>query len=268
MLFENLPLSEDNIYKSYENCPYKIILKKEVTSTNTLLKEMAKNSESSQTVLIAESQTDGKGRLGRRFESPEKSGLYMSILLRPHLKAEDALFITTSAAVGVARAIDALTQKSQNAKIKWVNDIFLDDLKVCGILTESSIDFKTGCLEYAVLGIGVNISTSDVILQKLSGIAGGIFHSPTEDLRNTLAVLILKELSQVLDFSKKSTRDEILTEYRERSYLDGKMVNVITPKVTYPAKVLGIDENFGLIVINEKGEKHTLSTGEVSCKPI
>lgn len=263
MLFENLPLSEENIYKKYENCPYKIILKKEVTSTNILLKEMAKNGEASGTVLIAESQTDGKGRLGRRFESPEKSGLYMSVLLRPDINAQDALFITTSAAVGVARAIDKLSQRPRSAKIKWVNDIFLNDLKVCGILTESSVNLKTGKVEFAILGIGVNITTSEIISQKLSGIAGGIFQQSTEDLRNTLAVLILKELTMALDFSK---REEILAEYRSRSYLDGKQVEVITPKSTYTATVLGIDERAGLIVQTESGEKITLSTGEVSCK--
>lgn len=263
MSFKNLPLKEENIYKLFKNCPYKIIVKKEVTSTNTLLKEMAKSGEPHGTVLIAESQTQGKGRLGRRFESPEKSGLYMSLLLRPNLSATDALFITTSAAVAVANTIEKLCDHKFQAKIKWVNDIFINDLKVCGILTESAIDFKTGTLKYAILGIGVNISKSDVLSSKLSGIAGGIFDETHEDLRNTLAVLILKELSITLDFSKKA---EILTQYRSRSYLDGKTVDVITPKAVYPAKVLGIDEDFGLIIIDENGQKRTLSTGEVSCK--
>lgn len=263
MFFKNLPLSEENIHKLFENCPYKIIVKNQVSSTNTLLKEMAKSGEPHGTVLIAESQTEGKGRLERRFESPEKTGLYMSLLLRPNIKAEEALFITTFAAVAVANAIEKLCDHKVQAKIKWVNDIFINDLKVCGILTESAIDFKTRNLEYAVLGIGVNISTSDVLSDKLSGIAGGIFENTKEDLRTTLAVLILKELYEILDFSKKN---EILTQYRNRSYLDGKTVDVITPTYVYPAKVLGIDENAGLIVQTENGEKKVLSTGEVSCK--
>lgn len=254
-------LSSQGIYALYPDCPYTIEVRKSVTSTNTLLKNLAQDGEKEKYVLIACEQTEGRGRLGRRFESPDKTGLYMSILLRPDMKAEDALFITTSAAVGVARAIEKLCENNTDAKIKWVNDIFVNDLKVCGILTEASIDFESGGLEYAVLGIGVNLFSSEILEKKLSGIAGGIFSSNIENARNRLACEILRELEYALDFKNRS---EILAQYKSRSYLDGKDVTVISSKGDYPATVSGIDDRARLIVRTPDGDEKVLSTGEVS----
>lgn len=259
-------LSAEGIYALYPDCPLKIMVEDCVTSTNSVVKELAQKGEKD-VVLFAKSQTNGRGRLGREFISPENTGLYMSVLLRPKEKAEEALFITTSAAVAVARAIEKVSQNRIYPKIKWVNDIFIGDLKVCGILTEAAIDFESRSLEYAVLGIGVNVFPSKEITDSLFGIAGSVFgageESSTESPMNALAAAILKELSYALDFSRKA---EILDEYKSRSYLDGKRVNVISPKLTYPARVLGIDGSARLIVETEDGEIRTVSTGEVSVR--
>ena len=132
-----------------------IIEKDSVTSTNTELIEMAKNGAKEGTVLIASEQTAGKGRTGKSFYSPEGSGVYLSILLRPDFKPEDALFLTTIAAVATAKAIESVSDKE--AKIKWVNDVYLDNKKVCGILTESALSSDMEKLDYAVVGIGINL---------------------------------------------------------------------------------------------------------------
>ncbi len=133
-------LSEENDILSVESItPYladnlkelSLMVHKSVTSTNTLLKELAGEGEKEGKVLIAEEQTGGRGRLGRKFYSPAKTGIYMSILLRPKLTVDDALFITTSAAAAVAEAIESVT--GCEASIKWVNDIYCNGKKVCGI---------------------------------------------------------------------------------------------------------------------------------------
>ena len=151
--------------------PVYLQVQTEVTSTNTLLKAQAEQGAPEGTVLIAESQTAGKGRLGRHFTSPPGTGIYFSLLLRPHCTAEKSLFITTTAAVAVCEAIEQVT--GLNPQIKWVNDIYLNEKKVCGILTEASVDFENGGLNWAVLGIGINIAVpKEGFPEEIRSIAG------------------------------------------------------------------------------------------------
>ena len=114
----------------------------ELDSTNRYLKELAAKDARPGTVIIANRQSAGRGRLGRKFFSPGEKGIYMSILLRPDIPLERAVLITSMAAVAVARAIERVS--GIEAKIKWVNDIFLKGKKVCGILTEAGIDAESG----------------------------------------------------------------------------------------------------------------------------
>ncbi len=152
LLSESDVLSAGNIRRQLE--PQASIaaidVRESVTSTNTVLKELAEHGGREGMVVIAQRQTMGKGRLGRSFYSPQGGGLYMSVLLRPRFSAEEALSITTAAAVAVARAIDDVT--GERAMIKWVNDVYFHGRKVCGILTEASVDFENSGLHYAVLG--------------------------------------------------------------------------------------------------------------------
>lgn len=235
-----------------------------VTSTNDLLKEQAHKGAAEYTVLAAEEQTAGKGRLGRRFESPARSGLYISIILRPDMKAEDSLYITTSAAVAVARAIDEIKGEPGISRIKWVNDIYIGDKKVCGILTEAAIDFETGQLEYAVLGIGVNLFPSEELEKNVGSKAGSVFDSPGPDVfnaRNILAAKILKELDRSLAPENFSSNIE---EYKKRSYLDGKRVVISRGNEEFEGLVLGIDHKARLVVKDNNGQEQVISSGEVS----
>ena len=127
---------------------------KTIGSTNQVAKKMAIDGEAQGTVIISEEQTQGRGRMGRSFFSPAKSGIYMSLILRPNVYAHEAVLVTTAASVGVCRAIEKVTDK--NPQIKWVNDIFLDDKKICGILTEAVTNFETGLVECVIIGIGLN----------------------------------------------------------------------------------------------------------------
>jgi len=125
-----------------------------VTSTNTLVRQRAAEGEREGLAVIASAQTEGRGRKGRSFFSPDGTGIYMSLLLRPQVAPDMALRVTTIAAVSVCQAIERLTDRKSG--IKWVNDVYMDNRKVCGILTETALSAAGGRLDYVVLGIGVN----------------------------------------------------------------------------------------------------------------
>ena len=127
----------------------------EMDSTNRQLKELAESGAPEGTVVIAEAQSNGRGRLGRSFFSSQGSGIYMSILLRPEIELQNAVRLTSMTAVAVAEAIERVCEIP--ARIKWVNDIFLNKKKVCGILVEAGIDAVEQKLNYAVVGIGINV---------------------------------------------------------------------------------------------------------------
>lgn len=237
-------------------------IRQTVTSTNTVLKEIALSGGKEGYVLIAQEQTAGKGRLGRSFYSPNNTGIYLSILLRPKMTIEDSLLITTSAAVAVSRAVEKLCSK--NAKIKWVNDVFVDGRKICGILTESSLDFESGRLEYAVVGIGVNISKPESDFpDEIKNTAGGFLDNVKGNVRCKLIAEILNEFANQME--NLSSR-YYLDEYKHRSLLIGKNITVIKPSGNKKAKAIDIDNKARLVVeYADKSIEH-LSSGEVSIR--
>ena len=246
-----------------ESC-FKIKTEQRVTSTNDVLKAEAQKGAPQFSVLVASEQTAGRGRLGRSFVSPEKTGIYLSVILRPQMKAEDALSITTAAAVAVARAIDNLKNIENIAKIKWVNDIYLEEKKVCGILTEAAIDFNNGQLEYAVLGLGINLLPSDTVSAAVGERAGFVFKSEKdapENLRNLTVALVLRELERALSCGNN---EEIIAEYRRRSLLDGRKIELQRGGECFLCTAIGIDDKARLVVRKEDGSELVVSSGEVS----
>ncbi|MBR3867133.1 MAG: biotin--[Butyricicoccus sp.] len=143
----------------------------EVDSTNTRIKQEYAAQKPDGFTLIARQQTAGRGRLGRTFASPASDGLYLSVLLRPNLPPEQINFITTAAAVAVCRAIEAVAGFTPG--IKWVNDILMHGRKLCGILVEAGFT-GGGTLDYAVLGIGINLRFDPAAHPALAEIAGGL----------------------------------------------------------------------------------------------
>ena len=234
----------------------------ELESTNTTLKDMAKNGADESTVVIVESQTNGKGRLGRSFSS-QKGGLYMSILLKPDIPPEEALQITVCAAAATAEAIETVSGKS--CSIKWVNDLFLDGKKICGILTQGAINSKNGKLDYAVLGIGINVYASESgFPEELKDIAGVIFKEKTEtDIIPKLTEEILNSFFKYYDTIKEKN---YMPEYRRRSFLIGKEISYEKDGESHNGTVLDINENAALVV-KENDCTLELSAGEVSVKP-
>ena len=257
-------LSEEGISRYLESSTeqFQIRVLKSCTSTMTLLREDAAQGAPEGLVIAAESQTAGRGRLGRSFHSPEGTGVYMAILLRPQLPADQAVLITTAAAAAVSEALEALSGKS--AGIKWVNDIFIGGKKVCGILTEAAFDMEGGGLEYAVLGIGVNVvPPQDGFPEELQDIAGAVFDQPEGDLRNRIAAEIL---NRFMPYYRNLLEKDFLESYRSRSVAVGKEVLILRRGEEIPAVALGIDDQCRLMVRYADGREDCLSTGEISLR--
>ena len=235
-----------------------------VSSTNTFLKELAEQGADEGTVIIAQEQTAGRGRTGKSFYSPANTGLYISILLRPDIPAEEALFLTTSTAVAVSKAIEDICNKK--VQIKWVNDVFIDNKKVCGILTEASFNIETSKLDYAIVGIGINVCFPEGGFPKdIDNIATAIFDTNTDSI-NKRSILVGHLLDYFMDYYKDFHSKSYVKEYIDRSLLIGKKINIIDGTKIIPAKALKIDNLCRLKVEMEDGSTKWLSSGEVSIK--
>lgn len=258
-------LSPQGIYKYLNfDCPrLEIVVLPTVASTNTWIKEKANLGLKEGYILIANEQTNGRGRRGRDFFSPSETGIYMSLLLRPkNYSAGQAVRLTTMAAVAMCEAIE--TVSGEAAGIKWVNDIYMRGKKVCGILTEASFDLESGLLEYAVLGVGVNVyCPGEGFPKQLRQIAGSVLHTTMEDAKNRLAGTFLN------CFMKYYTCENpagYIKQYQNRNLAVGKQVMVLSGDKTARAFAYGVDEECRLLVEYEDGRKESLSYGEIDVK--
>lgn len=230
----------------------------EIDSTNRVAKELAVKGAAEGTLIVAKRQSGGKGRLGRSFFSPE-GGIYMSMVLRPVLPAERALLITTCAAVAVARAIERVCDVT--AGIKWVNDIFVNGKKVCGILAEAGLNPNSDIPDYVVLGIGINVK-KQAVPEELKEIVGCLEDTGQTVLKEDLIAAVWEEFGEL--YRNLSTA-VFMKEYKERSVLMGREVTVLTTGGEFRAVVTDIDEE-GHLVIRRDGREEILSSGEVSVR--
>ena len=213
--------------------------------TNAALRTQATNGAPEGLVLIAQAQSAGRGRRGHSFFSPP-GGLYLSILLRPAFSTRQSPQITALAAVAAARAAERLC--GVPITIKWVNDLWKNGKKVCGILTEAAVDLESGMLDYAVLGLGFNlVQPSGGWPKELAAVAGSLFDSaPAPGARAALAAAFLNEFWALYH---TGLRGSWLDDYRRRQALTGRHVTLI-PNGSEPrgATVLGIDDDCRLLV--------------------
>lgn len=230
-------------------------------STNALLRQRASEGAAEGCVILANQQTQGRGRLGRAFYSPPDTGVYMSLLLRPRdLELSQGGRITTMAAVAVCRAIEEVAGKQ--ADIKWVNDVFLNGKKVSGILTEGSYHLETGKLEYVVLGIGFNIyPPAGGFPEALADIADAIFPNPVDQGKNRL---VASFLNHFLEIYQSGDRTKDTEEYRARSLVIGRAIRILSPAGERKAYALDVDEDCRLVVRYEDGSVDALSSAEIS----
>ena len=248
-----------------------------LTSTNTVLKSLAAEDAPAGTAVLAVTQTAGRGRLGRSFYSPSASGLYLSLLLRPDLAPADASLLlrpdlapadaprlTSCAAVAVAEAVSGLSGRETG--IKWVNDVYMDGKKICGILTEAGIDLESGRVSYVVVGIGINLRAPEGgFPEEIRNIAGAAFDGlSVPDLRNRLAALVLDRLA---DYAADPFSDALFDAYAKRSFVPGRKITVLAPgKEPVPAEALRLNRDYSLQVRLEDGREEKLASGEVSIR--
>lgn len=232
-----------------------------VSSTNKLLKETAAQDNEGK-VIIALEQTAGRGRFLRKFYSPNGCGIYMSILLKPKISAHKAVLITAAAAAAVADSAEYLTEKKTG--IKWVNDVLIDHKKVCGILTEGSVNTDTGDFNWAVLGIGINAYMPDGgYPDDIKDIASAVFEKKEQDFKNRLAAQVL---DRFWDYYLSLEEKTFLDSYKKRSFILGKPITVIKNENSTPAKAIDIDDNCRLLVEYQNGQREYLSSGEISIR--
>ena len=227
-------------------------------SSNLTAKQLALGGAPHGTLVLTAHQSAGRGRLGRVFESPSGKGVYLSVLLRPAASAQTA---TIGAAVAVCRAVQELC--GLELGIKWVNDLYYQGKKVCGILTEAGTDLESGRLEWLVVGIGLNLTaTAADWPPELAEKAGSLYPGgPAPVSRAALAGAIARQLLALCPAF------DCLDEYRARCFVPGHWVTVCTGTETYAAKALAIDEEGRLVVQRENGRPQALRCGEVTTRP-
>ena len=224
----------------------------QVDSTNRVAMQWGKQGEKEGEICLALSQSAGQGRLGKTFYSPKGSGLYFSLLLTPS-SPEAGLLITAAAGVAMAKAVE---QGGTPASIKWVNDIMVENRKVCGILAKGGMAEGT---PFVVLGVGINLCPPEGgFPQELSGVAGSVFSSLPS--AKEAAKLLSCFLNEFYGYYQDLDAKEYFEEYNNRNWLLGKTVTAgaVTGTVT------GIDKDFRLLITDETGTEHPIFAGEVT----
>lgn len=257
--FKTCDLSIEDIRHNLENTQFSdIFVLETVNSTNSYAKHLAINGGKHGTIVIANHQTSGRGRLGRDFFSPKDSGLYMSLVVRPDKTCISPSLLTIVAGVAVCRAITSLTDKTP--QIKWVNDIFLNGKKICGILAESGTSASSSTIDYVIVGIGLNVSTpSELFPGKLSDIAGSLF--PKNISRSKIAAVIINEFEKII---LSNNVENLIEVYKSYSLILGKKISFTNNGETFTGIAGDINIEGNLIVELENKEPVTLRSGEVS----
>ncbi|MCH3917070.1 MAG: biotin--[acetyl-CoA-carboxylase] ligase [Spirochaetia bacterium] len=236
-----------------------------IDSTNRLCKQLAAAGKPEGTVVAATFQTQGRGRLGRSFSSPE-GGVYFSLLLRPHCGIEDSLLVTSAAAVAVERTVSRLCGKQ--CAIKWVNDVYLHGKKICGILCEGVFDLENSSMAAIVAGIGINFAIPQKDFPpEVRKVAVSLYEDEAEAPagvgRNELVAGVVKEL---LDLWHALPDRSFLDEYRACSNVIGKKIFMTYQGKKNSGIATGIDENAHLLVTLDDGSEISIGSGEVSLR--
>lgn len=236
----------------------------ETDSTNTRLKILAKEGVPQGTVLLADRQTGGRGRLGRHFHSPAGAGIYMSILLRPQCLPRELMHLTCASAVAMCDAVEAAVNIRPG--IKWSNDLVVGQKKIAGILTELGLT-PDGKTEYAIIGIGINCCQNEVEFPgEIRSIAGSLASVTGREIDRSRVAAAMMEALWRLDRSLLTDKETILEQYRRDCITLGKPVSLVRGEEVRHGQALDIDEEGALIVRLSSGETETVNSGEVSAR--
>lgn len=246
-------LSEQKIEKALGMPDVKLYVSDIIDSTNKQAKRLIENGVSGRLLIVSDCQTAGVGRQGKSFYSPSSTGIYLSAVTRPNVRINEVLTATAAAGVAVVRAIEKLTDLKP--LIKWVNDIYIDDKKVCGILARTVV--SSSIVDGLIIGVGINISTTQ-FPEEITGHAGSLNR---EIDRNILAAEIAKNIFELTSDTNKS----YMNEYRQKSNIIGKEITYYRDSIPHSAFAVDIDNSAGLVV-EENGKKITLTGGEISVR--
>ena len=207
----------------------------------------------------------GKGRRGRAFASPQDNGIYLSILFHPDTLPTDIVEITAWTAVATNNAIEEVC--GVRAGIKWVNDLVIDRKKICGILTEMSVESESGYIQYLIIGIGINVNgqAEDFPAEIRSTATSLAMETGKTHSRAALAAALIRELdSMCRAWPKEKTK--YLEAYRRDNITTGKEITVVRGTEEAPAFAVAIGDDFSLRVRYADGRSEALSSGEISIK--
>ena len=236
-----------------------------IGSTNQYAKQAALEGAGNGLVVVAEEQTAGRGRCGRSFQSPPGKGLYLTALLMPDAAPAEMVPVTAAAAVAVCNAVERIC--GVRPGIKWTNDLVIGGKKLCGILTEMSIEGESGRLQSVVVGIGINVNHA---AENFEGEVADMATSLRLELqqkvdRTALAAALIEELDRLYSRIGEGFAG-LLEDYRRDCITLGKQVRIVGSGAERTARAVDIDDSFGLIVRYEDGREETVRSGEVSVR--
>lgn len=237
----------------------------EAGSTNTLLKAMGRQGAPHGSVLIADRQTAGRGRLGRSFLSPGGVGLYCSALIRPGCPPTELMHLTCAVAVSVCDAVEAAC--GIRPQIKWTNDLVLNKKKLAGILTELSLDPLTHLVDCAVIGVGINCCQRPGDFDpSIRGLATSLFMALDAPIdRSHLAAELIRAMD-AMSASLLTDRRAMMDRYRRDCITLGQEIQVLRGGTVRRGKAVDIDDEGGLLVEYDDGGLETVTSGEVSIR--
>ena len=238
----------------------------ETASTNSDCKRLSREGAPNGTVVVANSQTAGRGRMNRSFQSPKEKGIYMSALLYPQLPPEQLLPLTSLAGVCVCSAVEKVC--GVRPGLKWPNDPILNGKKLCGILTELSMEGESGRVNCLIIGIGLNVSQtpedfSPEVSAMATSLAWELGHAVS---RPHLTAAVVEELDRAYDALCRGDLSAYLDACRRDCVNIGKRVQLLSPEGTEEAEAVGLDEWFGLRVRGADGAERVIRAGEVSVR--
>lgn len=234
----------------------------QINSTNEMAKTLAREGSAEGTVVIADRQLSGKGRLGKHWDSPSGTGIWMSIILKPDIMPVQASQLTLLAGLSVCEAINKVT--GLESQIKWPNDVVVNKKKVCGILTEMSAELDG--INYIIVGIGINVNTKE-FAEELSHATSLSLEGGKDYMRR----YIIKETLEVFEkdymvYKKERNIKHFLQRYKDNCITLNGDVKIITHQKEYTAYAKDIAKDGSLIVTDEQGQEETIFSGEVSVR--
>ncbi len=238
-----------------------------VDSTNNRLRELALSKAPDGQTVIASEQQNGRGRRGRGFISPKGKGIYLSMLFHPDNLPTDVTEITAWTAVAVSNAIQTVC--GIRPGIKWVNDLIVNQKKICGILTEMSVESESGYVQYVIIGIGVNVNETEADFpEELRGTATSL---SAETGAEYILAHLASEIITELDLMRKAwplEKQTYLDAYKKDNITVGKEISVINNSGEKHAVATSVNDDFSLNVRYPDGSNDKISSGEISIREL